>query len=442
MAIITFFVVNMAKGAIIVIHEELESNVKSYCRSFPTTFGKAKGSILYSSDDRPYIDFFAGAGALNYGHNHPYIKERLIAYLQEDSIIHGLDMYTEAKQQFMTDFQEHILSPRGMEYKLQFCGPTGTNAVEAAMKIARKVTQRAGIISFMGGFHGMSLGSLAATSNRSSRAGAGMPLHNVTFIPYCDGYLKNFDTLGYLEALLSDTHSGVEKPAAVIIETVQAEGGIYVAPAQWLEQLAALCKQHDVLLIVDDIQVGCGRTGSFFSFERTNVQPDLIVLSKSISGYGLPMSLLLLKPELDVWSPGEHNGTFRGNQMAFVGASAALELRSNENLDQSVLQKGAIIENFLRNEIKPLIPEVDIRGIGLIWGIDFGGCADPMSAERVAKACFQAGLIIERVGRNDTVLKIMPPLMIEQDLLLQGCEIIKQTIRSIASGEPLASSIL
>ncbi|WP_411830158.1 diaminobutyrate--2-oxoglutarate transaminase [Paenibacillus sonchi] len=431
----------MAKGAFIVIHEELESNVKSYCRSFPITFGKAKGSILYSTDGRPYIDFFAGAGALNYGHNHPYIKERLIAYLQEDSIIHGLDMYTEAKQQFMADFQEYILRPRGMEYKLQFCGPTGTNAVEAAMKIARKVKKRAGIISFMGGFHGMSLGSLAATSNRSSRAGAGMPLHNVTFIPYYDGYLKNFDSLGFLNALLSDTHSGVEKPAAVIVETVQAEGGVYVAPAQWLEQLATLCKRHDVLLIVDDIQVGCGRAGSFFSFERANVQPDLIVLSKSISGYGLPMSLLLMKPELDIWNPGEHNGTFRGNQMAFVAASAALELRSSDNLEQSVWQKEAIIEEFLLNEIKHLIPGVEIRGIGLIWGVDFGGCADPMIAERIASACFQAGLIIERVGRNDTVLKIMPPLTIEQDLLLQGCEIIKQVLISVASDGHLTPSI-
>ncbi|KAF6653044.1 diaminobutyrate--2-oxoglutarate transaminase [Paenibacillus polymyxa] len=411
--------------------ETLESNVRSYCRSFPVVFNKAKNDVLYTEAGEGYIDFFAGAGALNYGHNNDFMKNRLLDYLTSDRIMHGLDMYTTAKQEFIESFSERILRPKGLNYKLQFCGPTGTNAVEAALKLARKVKKRNGVFAFMGAFHGMSLGSLSITSNNSMRESAGVPLNNVTFIPY-NSTFNGMDTILYMEQLLTDTHSGVEKPAAIILETIQAEGGINIADNEWLRDLRQLCDDHDILLIADDIQVGCGRVGSFFSFERAGIVPDMVVLSKSISGYGLPMSLLLLKPELDIWSPGEHNGTFRGNQLAFVGAKAALEFRDTVGLETQVKEKEAFVQQFLREHIQTMDPLIEIRGLGLIWGIDVTHLGEAFAKE-VATLCFSKGLIIERAGRNDTVLKIMPALTISMENLSKGCNIIKESMAQVTS---------
>ncbi|WP_263560318.1 diaminobutyrate--2-oxoglutarate transaminase [Paenibacillus polymyxa] len=411
--------------------ETLESNVRSYCRSFPVVFNKAKNDVLYTEAGEGYIDFFAGAGALNYGHNNDFMKNRLLDYLTSDRIMHGLDMYTTAKQEFIESFSERILRPKGLNYKLQFCGPTGTNAVEAALKLARKVKKRNGVFAFMGAFHGMSLGSLSITSNNSMRESAGVPLNNVTFIPY-NSTFNGMDTILYMEQLLTDTHSGVEKPAAIILETIQAEGGINIADNEWLRDLRQLCDDHDILLIADDIQVGCGRVGSFFSFERAGIVPDMVVLSKSISGYGLPMSLLLLKPELDIWSPGEHNGTFRGNQLAFVGAKAALEFRDTVGLEAQVKEKEAFVQQFLREHIQTMDPLIEIRGLGLIWGIDVTHLGEAFAKE-VATLCFSKGLIIERAGRNDTVLKIMPALTISMENLIKGCNIIKESMAQVTS---------
>ncbi|AUS26597.1 diaminobutyrate--2-oxoglutarate transaminase [Paenibacillus polymyxa] len=411
--------------------ETLESNVRSYCRSFPVVFNKAKNDVMYTEAGEGYIDFFAGAGALNYGHNNDFMKNRLLDYLTSDRIMHGLDMYTTAKQEFIESFSERILRPKGLNYKLQFCGPTGTNAVEAALKLARKVKKRNGVFAFMGAFHGMSLGSLSITSNNSMRESAGVPLNNVTFIPY-NSTFNGMDTILYMEQLLTDTHSGVEKPAAIILETIQAEGGINIADNEWLRDLRQLCDDHDILLIADDIQVGCGRVGSFFSFERAGIVPDMVVLSKSISGYGLPMSLLLLKPELDIWSPGEHNGTFRGNQLAFVGAKAALEFRDTVGLEAQVKEKEAFVQQFLREHIQTMDPLIEIRGLGLIWGIDVTHLGEAFAKE-VATLCFSKGLIIERAGRNDTVLKIMPALTISMENLIKGCNIIKESMAQVTS---------
>jgi len=297
-----------------------ESNVRSYCRSFPVVFDKASGSHIWDEGGRQYIDFFSGAGALNYGHNHPIIRDKMVEYLMQDSISHALDFHTCAKRGFLNSFEEIILKPRRMSHKVMFAGPTGTNAVEAAMKIARLVTGREKIAAFTNGFHGMTLGALAATGNKYGRAGAGTTLPNVDRYPY-DGYFgSGFNTVDMIEHLLKDPSSGYEPPAAFLLETVQAEGGINVARPEWLRQLTLLAKRIGSLIIVDDIQVGCGRTGSFFSFEEMEISPDIICLSKSISGFGLPMSLVLMMPEYDVFLPGQHNGTFRGNSLAFVAA--------------------------------------------------------------------------------------------------------------------------
>lgn len=413
------------------IFEKYESNVRSYCRKFDNIFKRAKNSIIYSQDGQEYIDFFSGAGALNYGHNNDYIKSQLIEYLEQDSIMHGLDMYTVSKKEFMETFIEKILKPRELDYKFQFCGSTGTNAVEAALKLARKVKKRTGIFSFMGGFHGMSLGSLAASGNKENRLGAGLPLEHVTFMPYPYGHMENIDTIQYMDCVLNDPNSGIEKPAAIIFETVQAEGGIIVAPNQWIKDLSSLCKKHDILLICDDIQVGCGRTGSFFSFERAGIKPDIVVLSKSISGYGLPMSMLLMKPELDIWKPGEHSGTFRGNQLSFVAAKLAIEYREQYNLEKESRRLSSIVEEFLESAIATINPSIQIRGIGMIWGIDFSVFGDKNLTLHIIKECFKKGLIIESAGREDMVIKLIPPLTIETDVLLKGLNILQEVVTDV-----------
>ncbi|MBV1880591.1 MAG: diaminobutyrate--2-oxoglutarate transaminase [Pseudomonadales bacterium] len=408
------------------VFNDYESQVRSYCRSYPVVFTKAKGSILTDEQGREYIDFFAGAGALNYGHNHDLIKDKLIEYLQSDNIIHGLDLFTSAKRSFLVALHELILKPRGYHYKTQFCGPTGTNAVEAAMKLARKNKGRTGIIAFQGGFHGMTAGALSVTGNKFNREGAGTPLNNVTFMPYPYGYMKNLNTIEYMDQVLSDPNSGVEVPAAVIVETVQAEGGVIVAPTEWLHGLRAVCDKHDMLLIVDDIQVGCGRTGDFFSFERAGIQPDMVTLSKSISGYGLPLALVLIKPELDNWLPGEHNGTFRGNQLAFVGGEAAIKIWHDENIASQVSQKMRVIENFLKKSIAVLDPRIEVRGIGMIWGVDLSQLQDESLVNDILMNCFENGLILESAGRNGQVVKFLPPLNIPMKVLEQGLEIAKR----------------
>lgn len=285
------------------VFEKYESEVRSYCRVFTEVLDYAKGSIIKDIHGKEYIDFFCGAGAVNYGHNNDYIKNEIIKYLQEDRIMHALDMYTKAKLDFITYFEEEILKPKGLNYKIQFPGPTGTNAIEAALKLARKVKKRNNIWCLMGCFHGMTVGALALTSDKESRAGAGIALENVVHIP-APYMFKELDTIQYMQTLLDDDHSGVEKPAALIIETVQAEGGIWVFEKEYLQDLRKFCDDNDILLIIDDIQVGCARTGTFFSFERAGIIPDIVTLSKSIGGYGMPFALTLFKPELDIWLPG------------------------------------------------------------------------------------------------------------------------------------------
>ena len=403
------------------VFETYESEVRSYSRNMPATFTRAKGSYMYDSDGREYIDFFNGAGALNYGHNNDYIKGKILDYLANDGIIHGLDMQTEAKAEFITTLEERLLKPRGLDYKVQFTGPTGTNAIEAALKLARKVKKRTDVWCLMGCFHGMTMGALSMTSQRDDRNGAGVPLNYVQHIP-APYMFPELDTIKYMERLLEDDHSGVSRPAALVIETTQIEGGIWVMDTQWLKDVRKFCDDNDILLIVDDIQIGCGRSGRFFSFERAGIVPDMVALSKSIGGFGLPLAILLFKPELDLWKPGEHNGTFRGNQLAFVGGKAGIEFMLDNHIEEEVQRKSAIVENFLVNEIKPMGKDIDIRGIGLCWAIDVHS-GDV--SKKIARRCFDNGLVLERSGRGSSSVKVMPALTIPDDALMKGLNILK-----------------
>ena len=409
---------------------EYESQVRSYCRKYPTVFVRAKNSELFDKDGDRYIDFLSVAGSMNYGHNNPYIKKAVLDYLHDDSPINMLDMYTNAKAEFLETFNKRILDNRNLRYKIMCCGPTGTNAVEAALKLARKNTGRKGVFAFSGAFHGMTLGALACTTDRLSREGAGVSLNEVVHIPY-DG-ISGIDSIGYLKWLLSDDHSGYEKPAAIILETIQAEGGVNVANVDWLRKIRKLCDEEKIIMIVDDIQVGNGRSGYFFSFERADIVPDLVVLSKSISGFGMPMALLLIKPELDIFRPAEHNGTFRGNQLAFVGGKAGIEFFVEHKIDIEVRRKGAIIEEFLKDYISPIDERLSYRGLGFIWGIDFSRI-DSKLAIKAVKECFDRGLILEVAGRGDSVLKIMPPLTIQDEILKEGLQIVYSVVQHLLS---------
>lgn len=410
--------------------ENLESAVRTYSRSFPTVFTTARGARLTDEKGREYVDFFAGAGALNYGHNNPALKRRVIEYLEGDGVLHSLDMATAAKGEFLERFHEVILRPRRMaDYKVQFAGPTGTNAVEAALKLARKVTGRPNVVYFTNAYHGMTLGSLAVTGNAAKRAGAGVPLNHTQLMPF-DGFLgADKDSLDYLEDCLEGSSSGLDKPAAVILETIQAEGGVNVARPEWLLRLRDLTRRHGILLIADDIQVGCGRTGPFFSFEQPDLEPDLVTLSKSISGLGLPMALVLIRPDLDVWKPGEHNGTFRGNNLAFVAGAEALRYWETGDLTRDVLAKGALVQDRLGRIVAEYPEEVlEVRGKGLIQGLVF---RDGEAACKVARGAYERGLIIETAGPRDHVLKVLPPLLIETADLEAGLGIIEESAAAV-----------
>ncbi|WP_052865299.1 diaminobutyrate--2-oxoglutarate transaminase [Streptomyces niger] len=413
------------------VFETLESEVRSYCRGWPTVFDRAHGSYLYDEQGRAYLDFFAGAGSLNYGHNNPVLKSALLDYLGRDGITHGLDMSTAAKRAFLQAFQDAILGPRQLPYKVMFPGPTGTNAVEAALKLARKVKGRETVVSFTNAFHGMTLGALAVTGNTFKRAGAGVPLVHSTPLPY-DGYLDDATPdFAWFERLLTDRGSGLDHPAAVIVETVQGEGGINVARPEWLRGLGELCRRHDMLLIVDDVQMGCGRTGAFFSFEESGVVPDIVTVSKSISGYGLPMALCLFTPELDAWEPGEHNGTFRGNNPAFVTATAALDAYwTDDQLEKQTLLRGEQVSQELATIRAEHPDEVKgIRGRGLVWGLPFH---DTRRAARVAARAFQLGLLVETSGPDSEVIKLLPPLTVTPDELDEGLRTLSRAVRETA----------
>ena len=411
--------------------ERLESNVRGYCRSFPTVFRSASGSTLTNEDGTDYIDFFAGAGALNYGHNNPVLKKRLVEYLTNDGVLHALDMSTTAKREFLDTFDKVILRPRSLDFKVMFPGPTGTNAVEAALKLARKVTGRHNVVSFTNGFHGMTLGSLALTGNSSKRAGAGVPLNNATHMPYCDYLGTDTDTIALLERYLEDSSSGLDLPAAFILETVQAEGGVNIGSRGWLEALSDLARRYEVLLIIDDIQVGCGRTGPFFSFEPFEVEPDIICLSKSLSGYGLPMALTLIKPELDIFEPGEHNGTFRGHNAAFVTATAAInEYWRDDKLTRKVNRNARCVRDALLSIACDY--DAEVRGRGMIQGIHF---ADPEVASAISRQAFQRGLIIETAGPRDEVIKTLPSLTMSDEQLNRGLEILAESTAAVMAGE-------
>lgn len=414
------------------VFSSMESEVRSYVRSFPTVFETASGSIITDETGRGYIDFFCGAGAVNYGHNHPSLKKDVLEYLASDGIQHALDMATSAKRAFLETFREVILEPRGLDYKVQFTGPTGANVVEAAFKLARLATGRSGVIAFTHGYHGLSLGALAATANSWFRDAAGAHLGDVVFHPYDGYYGADVDTIAMLEKLIEDPSSGLDLPAAIIVETVQGEGGVNVASTEWLRALRELCTKYGIVFIADEIQIGVGRSGDFFGFEAAGIAPDMVTLSKSISGYGFPMSILLINPELDVWKPAMHTGTFRGNTVALVSATSAL---NNFWRDPEFVSGIAHRSDLVRSRLDAIAarhPGVfATRGRGLLQGLV--ALTDNEIAGRISRKAFELGLIVEVSGAHDEVLKLMPALIGDDETLLRGLDIVDEAVEAVLS---------
>jgi diaminobutyrate-2-oxoglutarate transaminase len=414
---------------------EFESNVRSYPRKLPFAIAQAHGVWITDVENNQYLDCLAGAGTLALGHNHPDVLQSIQNVITSGLPLHTLDLTTPLKDQFSA-YLLSLLPGQGKEYCLQFTGPSGADAVEAALKLAKKYTGRSGVISFSGGYHGMTHGALAVTGNLSPKEAVNGMMPEVQFMPYPHLYRCPLGIGGeagvkaltyYFENLINDVESGVRKPAAVILEAVQGEGGVNPAPIEWLQRIRKVTQEHGIMLIIDEVQAGFARTGKLFAFEHAGIEPDIIVMSKAVGG-GLPLAVLGIKKQFDAWAPGHHTGTFRGNQLAMAtGLTTLKHLKDNKIADKVAVQ-GEWLKGKLA-ELQKRYPVIgNVRGLGLMIGMeivkpyeaaDHMGCypADGQLSALLQKKCFEAGLILERGGRNGSVLRLLPSLLITNDEL-------------------------
>lgn len=403
--------------------EQHESEIRAYCRAVPTVFKSSSNAKMVDENDKEYIDFFAGAGVLNFGHNNPKMKEALVEFINRDGVAHSLDMFTDVKRDFINTFVDTVLKPRGLEdYKLQFTGPTGTNAVEAALKLSRKVTGRTEVVAFHRGFHGMTLGALACTANNAFRSSSGVPLNNVI-----RGTFNDMHTLQRMREQIEHTGSGLTPPAAFLVEPVQAEGGVHEASKEWIQAVQQLARDTGALFIIDDIQAGCGRCGSYFSFDDMDIDPDIIILAKGLGGFGTPIGMLVNKPEYDkAWGPGQHTGTFRGQGFSFVAGKVGLEYFQDENFNQATIKKGNMIRATL-DQLHTKYPNTQIRQKGMMLAIQF---ENAQISKEITTKCFENGLIIGACSTGE-IIKFIPPLTIEEDTLTEGLKRFTNAVDSV-----------
>ncbi|MDH2924509.1 diaminobutyrate aminotransferase [Nicoletella semolina] len=424
---------------------EMESNVRSYPRKLPLAIAKAQGCWVTDVEGNEYLDFLAGAGTLALGHNHPAVVEAIQDVLTSGLPLHTLDLTTPLKDAFTAELLSFF--PKD-EYCLQFCGPTGADGTEAAVKLAKTYTGRGNVISFSGGYHGMTHGSLSMTGNLSAKNAVQNLMAGVQFMPYPHEYRCPFGIGGeagakavehYFENFIEDVESGVVKPAAVILEAIQGEGGVVPAPISFLQKVREVTQKHGILMIVDEVQAGFCRSGKMFAFEHASIQPDIVVMSKAVGG-SLPLAVLAIKKEFDAWQPAGHTGTFRGNQLAMATGYASLKVMREENLAQNAQDRG----EYLKSALQALSTEFpcigNVRGKGLMLGLDI--VDDRQSADRtgafpadgelavaIQKACFDNKLLLERGGRGGNVVRVLCAVNISQ---AECEEMIKRFKQSIA----------
>ncbi|MBF7690445.1 diaminobutyrate--2-oxoglutarate transaminase [Acinetobacter pollinis] len=426
---------------------QMESNVRSYPRKLPLAIAKAQGCWVTDVEGKEYLDCLAGAGTLALGHNHPAVIQSIQDTLASGVPLHTLDLTTPLKDKFTETLLSHL--PGGKEeYCLQFCGPSGADATEAAMKLAKTYTGRGAVVSFSGGYHGMTHGSLSVTGNLGAKNAVSNMMPGVQFLPYPHEYRcplglggeAGVDALTYyFEQFIEDVESGVTKPAAVILEAIQGEGGVVVAPTKWLRKIREVTEKHGIVLILDEVQAGFSRSGKMFAFEHAGIEPDIIVMSKAVGG-SLPLAVLGIKRKFDAWSPGAHTGTFRGNQLAMGTGLASLQVIKEQNLAQNAQERG----DYIQAEIKKLAQEFpcigNVRGRGLMIGVEIVDerlPADHMGSfptdskltAAIQAACFNNQLLLEKGGRNGTVIRLLCPLIITQE---ETEELIKRFKKALA----------
>jgi diaminobutyrate-2-oxoglutarate transaminase len=407
-----------------------ESAARTYARHFPIVPVRAHGMTVEGADGRSYLDCLAGAGTLALGHNHPVVLDAIRRVLDAGAPLHTLDLATPVKDEFTTALFETLPERFARDAKVHFCGPAGTDAVEAAIKLAQTATGHGGLLAFTGAYHGMTAAALAAGGSVAVRAPLPGSALEVTRLPFPYPYRCPFGVGGeqgadisvrYTESLLDDPNGGVLPPAAMLVEPVQGEGGVIPAPDAWMRAMRELTARRGIPLIVDEVQTGVGRTGAFWAVEHSGVIPDVMVLSKAIGG-SMPLAVIVYRGELDSWAPGAHTGTFRGNQMAMAAGAATLRLVAEEDLSGRAAKLG----ERLIGELEGLMPEHpcigQVRGRGLMLGLEIvepDAAADPLGARPPAPAlaaharaaCLRHGLIVELGGRADTVLRLLPPLI-------------------------------
>ncbi|QNH03088.1 diaminobutyrate--2-oxoglutarate transaminase [Pseudomonas sediminis] len=426
-----------------------ESNARSYPRRIPLELKRAQGVYVEDSRGQVYIDCLAGAGTLALGHNHPVVVEAIQRTLASGIPLHTLDLSTSIKDAFVQTLFDLLPSEFAKDARIQFCGPTGADAVEAALKLSRTATGRHSVLAFHGAYHGMTLGTLSISGNLGPKSALGGLLSGVQFLPYPHEYRCPFGLSGeqsidanlhYIRHLLNDPESGVTQPAAMILETVQGEGGVIPAPDRWLQGLRAITREHGIPLILDEIQCGIGRTGDLFAFERSSISPDVITLSKAIGG-GLPLSVVVYRGELDQWQPGAHAGTFRGNQLAMAAGDATLRFIQREGITEHVSGVGARLQGVLQGLQAEFDWVGDVRGRGLMLGMEIvdpsrnDGAGRPVAdgerARKLQRACLERGLIVELGGRHGATVRFLPPLIIsEAEIDLVG-QILYQAAQSV-----------
>ncbi len=429
---------------------DYESSARSYPRKFPLAIAKAKGAVVEDVEGNRYIDFLNGAGTLALGHNDDEVNQAMVDLIQSGAPLHTLDLTTPVKDRFVETLLSIIPEELASKAKIQFCSPSGTDATEAAIKLCKTATGRNTVIAFSGGYHGMGHGSMALTGNCNAKNKVGNIMPGVQFMPYpysyrcpmgIGGEAGTKACIAYLERLLKDPESGVTKPAAIILEPIQGEGGVVPAPIEFLQAVRRITRELDIPMICDEIQCGMGRSGKVFAFEYADIVPDVVLISKAIGG-GQPLSVVVYDRKLDVWGPGAHAGTFRGNQVAMAAGTVVMKRISDPEFLKEVIRKGEIMKSrFLK--LKDEVSIIgDVRGKGLMLGVEFidpNGAKDLMGhpepggdiALKVQRLCFENKLIMEKGGRNGSVMRCLCPLTITDEQIEEAMDIFEKVVKEV-----------
>ena len=429
---------------------DFESSARSYPRKFPFALRKAKGSWVEDVEGNRYLDFLCGAGTLALGHNDDEVNRAMMNLIASDAPLHTLDLTTPVKDRFVQTILDNLPGHLSQDAKIQFCSPSGTDATDAAIKLCKTATGRSTVIAFSGGYHGMGHGALALTGNHNAKNRVQNLMPGVQFMPYPYSYRCPFGLGGeagakaasaYFERMLKDPESGVTRPAAVILEAIQGEGGVIPAPASFLQTVRRVTEELSIPLILDEIQCGMGRSGNIWAFEESGIVPDVILMSKAIGG-SQPMSVVVYNKDLDKWSAGAHAGTFRGNQLAMAAGTVVLNRISDQNFLDEVRRKGNVIKDAML-KLKSSISIIgDVRGRGLMLGIEFidpNGSKDIMGnpepsgeiAAEIQRRCFEKGLIMEKGGRNGSVMRCLCALSVSDDEIKEMLDIFTKVVKEV-----------